>query len=86
MIGANNSSVNFKTDIINLTVNVSGLGVNWNGNRILNGNEVLSAALDIAGIFDPSGLADAANTVLLASRGDYFGAAQSAFLYCLLVI
>lgn len=37
----------------------------------------LSAALDLAGLFDPTGIADGANAVLLASDGDYWGALQS---------
>ena len=43
----------------------------------LDGTETLSAALDLAGFFDPSGIADGANAALLASEGDYWGAIQS---------
>ena len=77
LFGTNDSSVTFRTDLVDLSVNLSVLGIDWKGNYSLDGKESLSAALDLAGFFDPTGIADGANTVLLASGGDYWGAFQS---------
>ena len=76
--GRNNSSVTVTTDLINLSVDASALGVNWGGNYTLQGDELLSAALDIVGCIDPTGLADGLNTFLQAQKGDYGGAVLSA--------
>ena len=78
LVGRGNSSVTLKSDIVNLTVDVSRLGVDWQGNHTLQGDDVLGAALDVAGIFDPTGAADAANMSLQVSRGDYGDALVSA--------
>ncbi len=78
LVGRGNSSVTLKSDIVNLTVDVSRLGVDWQGNHTLQGDDVLGAALDVAGIFDPTGAADAANMTLQVSRGDYGDALVSA--------
>lgn len=75
--GKNNSSITFKTNLVNFSVNASSLGVNFGGNHILKGEEVLSAALDLAGIVDPTGIADGANAILQAKNGDYFSAGIS---------
>ena len=75
--GANNSSVTVKTDLIDIKVNASGLGVNFGGNYTLSGNDVLGAALDVVGVFDPTGIADGLNAGLQAKSGDYIGAAIS---------
>ena len=77
LFGTNGSSVTFRTDLVDLSVNLSGIGIDWKGNYSLDGKESLSAALDLAGLFDPTGIADGANAVLLASGGDYWGALQS---------
>lgn len=77
IFGANNSSVTFTTDLINLSVRAGGIGIDWKGNHRLDGGETLSAALDLAGLFDPSGIADGTNAVLLASEGRYWDALQS---------
>ena len=53
--GTNNSSVTVKTDLVDITVNVD---YNFGGNYTLQGDEVVSATLDLAGIFDPSGICD----------------------------
>ena len=58
LVGTNKSSVSIKTDLINLNVNISKLNVDFRGNYDLQGDEILSATLDLAGIFDPSGVAD----------------------------
>ena len=78
IFGANGSSVTFTTDLIDLSVNVGGLGIDWCGNYTLEGRETLSAALDIAGIFDPSGIADGANALLQMSEGSAGDALLSA--------
>ena len=77
LTGRESSSVTIKTDLLDLSFNVSGLGINWGGNYTLEGDKVLSAALDIAGYFDPTGIADGANATLLVSQGNYLGALQS---------
>ena len=78
IVGKENSSVTFKTNLVNLSVNVSGIGVDWHGNYTLNGDDILGAALDIAGIFDPTGTADAANASLQFSQGKFGDAFVSA--------
>ena len=78
LLGANKSSVTFKTDLINKSVDISRLGIDWKGNYSFEGDELLSAALDVAGIFDPSGAADMANASLQYRSGDNLGAAISA--------
>ena len=77
IFGANNSSITFTTDLIDLSVNVGKWGIDWKGNFCLEGNATLSAALDLAGILDPTGAADIANAILLATDRDYGGAIQS---------
>ena len=78
IVGKGNSSVTFKTDLVNMSVNISRLGVDWKGNYSFEGNELLGAALDIAGVFDPTGVADAANASLQLSEGKYGEAFVSA--------
>ncbi len=78
LAGSNKSSVSIKTDLINLNVNISNLNVDFRGNYTLQGDEILSAALDLAGIFDPSGVADGLNVMLQWNNGDIGGAVISA--------
>ncbi|MBQ0044557.1 MAG: hypothetical protein KBT05_05990, partial [Bacteroidales bacterium] len=77
IFGKNNSSVTFTTNLIDLSVNVGGIGIDWNGNHTIEGKDALSAALDLAGFIDPTGVADGANALLLASEGDTWGALLS---------
>ncbi|MCQ2118745.1 MAG: DUF6443 domain-containing protein, partial [Bacteroidales bacterium] len=77
LAGANKSSVTFKTDLVDMSINVGKIGIDWGGNYSLDGKETLSAALDLAGFLDPTGVADGANALLLASDGDYWGAVMS---------
>jgi RHS repeat-associated protein len=72
--GENSSSVTLKTDIINVTVDASSLWVDFGGNYALEGEEVVSAGLDIVGVFDPTGIADALNAGLQGSNGQWVGA------------
>lgn len=76
--GKNNSSVTFKTNLLEKEISVASLGIDWNGNHTLEGDAVLSAGLDIVGIVDPSGAADLANAALQYRNGEYLGAALSA--------
>ncbi|MDX2062249.1 MAG: DUF6443 domain-containing protein [Bacteroidia bacterium] len=77
--GANNSSVTIKTDLIDVSVNLSSVGLNLDlgGNYELEGREVLHAGLDIVGIIDPSGVADGINATLYAEEGNNADAAIS---------
>ena len=77
IVGEDESCVTFTTDLIDIEVNASSLGIDWGGQYTLEGDDVLSAGLDIVGIFDPSGVADAANAALQAKNGDYLGATIS---------
>lgn len=76
--GKGNSSVTLKTELIDIEVNASSLGINFGGNYTLEGDAVLSAGLDIVGIVDPSGIADGLNAGLQANSGDWLGAGISA--------
>ena len=78
LAGANRSSVTIRTDLINLNVNISNLNVDFGGTYNFQGDEILSASLDIAGIFDPLGVADGLNAVLQWDNGDVSGAVISA--------
>ncbi len=77
LLGANNSSVTVKTDLVNLRVNASSLGVDFGGNYTLSGNDILQAAVDIGGVFDPTPTLDILGASLSAKSGDYWGAAAS---------
>ena len=75
--GKNGSSVTFKTDLIDREFSVASLGLDWKGNYTLEGEDLLSAGLDLVGIIDPTGVADAANAALQFRGGDYWGAGAS---------
>ena len=77
LLGANNSSVTVKTDLVDLEINASGLGVDFGGNYTLSGNDVLQAAVDIGGVFDPTPTLDILGASMSAKSGDYWGAAAS---------
>ena len=51
--------------------------MNFGGTYNFQGDEILSATLDIAGIFDPYGIADGLNAALQWNNGDVSGAAIS---------
>ena len=69
--GANNSSVTLKTDLININVDASSLGVNFGGNYTISGDDILQAGLDIVGIVDPTGAADVVNAGISAKKGNW---------------
>lgn len=77
--GANQSSVVVKTDLINYSFRLENIGINldFGGNFTFAGDDILSAALDIVGILEPTGTADALNASFLFAKGDYFGAVVS---------
>ncbi len=77
LVGTKNSSVKIKTDLLNCRVSIADYGVDFRGNFTFNGDELVSAALDIVGIVDPSGTADAANACLQFKNKDYLGATIS---------
>ena len=78
ILGKNNSSVTINTDLIDVKVNASGLGVNFGGKFSLEGESIISAGLDLAGVIDPTGVADGLNAGLQAKKGDWLGAGISA--------
>jgi hypothetical protein len=79
LLGKNNSSVTLKTDLIDTKVNVSSLGIDFGGTYSIQGEDVLSAGLDLVGIVDPTGIADGLNAGLQFKNGDWIGAGISIF-------
>ncbi|WP_205635700.1 RHS repeat-associated core domain-containing protein, partial [Algoriphagus ratkowskyi] len=75
--GENNSSVTIITDLIDIDVNAGGLVGDLGGNYSLQGDDILSAGLDLVGVLDPTGVADGLNAGLQAKNGDWLGAAIS---------
>ncbi|GEM_PF-491255 len=78
LLGANNSSVTIETELIDIKVNASSLGLDFGGNYNLAGDDIVQAGLDIVGIVDPTGIADGLNASLSASKGDWLSAGISA--------
>lgn len=77
ILGANKSSVTIKTDLIDVKVNASSLGVDFGGNYSLSGGDIVQAAVDIAGVFDPTPASDIIGAKLSADSGDWWGAGAS---------
>ena len=77
LAGKNKSSVTVITDRIDIQVNLSRIGVDWGGNYQLQGEKILSTALDIAGIFDPTGTLDVTNAGLQWKNGNHLGSLVS---------
>lgn len=77
LAGKDDSSVTVKTDLIDVNVDVSRIGINWGGQYQLEGEKYLSAALDVAGIFDPSGISDIVNAGYQFSKREIFAGAMS---------
>jgi len=76
--GNNGSRIFIQSEVLNISINSSGpRGIDWGGNYVLNGDDVMIAMLDIVGIFDPTGAADATNAVFQAQLGNWGGAAIS---------
>ena len=73
ILGANGSSVTIKTDLVDVTVNASPLGVDFGGNYTLEGREVVKTGLDLVGYFDPSPISDGLSAKMSFEDGDYVG-------------
>ena len=76
--GLNNSSLVFFTKDYNYHIDLADFNVDFGSNYYFEGQETLQVGLDIIGLFDPSGLADFANSGIYLSVGDYGNAALSA--------
>ena len=72
--GKNNSSITIKTDLIDVSIDGGSIVGDLGGNYTLGGDDILTAALDIVGILDPTGVADAAAATLEAQQGNWGGA------------
>jgi len=72
--GTEGSSITVETEQINWTCS---LDVDWGGSFSFNGDEALSAVLDIIGLFDQSGISDVLNAKLQYSDGRYLDACIS---------
>jgi len=78
LCGQNGSSITIETDAVDVSVDVSSLpGTDFGGNYTLSGRDVVLAGLDLAGIADPSGVADVAAGVMYAESGSWGNAALS---------
>ena len=75
--GKNGSSVTFVTDLVDIDVDASSLGVDFGGNYSFEGEDLLVAALDIAGIFDPTGAADIAAGSIEMKNGNFWSGVAS---------
>lgn len=69
--GKNNSSLTIKTDIVNISLNVSSLGIDFKGNHTLTGDNIIEAALDIGGAIDQTGIVDGAAALYYGKKGDW---------------
>ena len=76
--GSNNSSITIKTDLVDIDVNAGGIVGDLGGNYTFEGDDILVAGLDIAGVVDPTGVADVAAAGIEAKNGNYGMAALSA--------
>ncbi|SIT17373.1 RHS repeat-associated core domain-containing protein [Belliella pelovolcani] len=75
--GENNSSVTVVTDLIDIDINAGGLVGDFGGNYSFQGDDILVAALDIAGIFDPTGAADIAAGSIEMKNGNFWSGMAS---------
>lgn len=76
--GKNNSSITIQTDLVDISVNAGSVVGDLGGNYTLAGDDILVAALDIVGIFDPTGVADAAAASIEFSNGNFWSGVASA--------
>lgn len=77
LFGQNDSQLVIATSLLDEHFNLSSWGIDWGGEYILHGDNIVSAALDIVGIFDPTGIADVANCGLQLNNGEWLGAGIS---------
>ena len=75
--GENNSSVTITTDLIDISVNAGSLVGDLGGNYTFQGDDILVAALDIVGIFDPTGVADIAAAGIEFNNGNFWSGVAS---------
>uniref|UniRef100_UPI00261DC130 RHS repeat-associated core domain-containing protein n=1 Tax=uncultured Winogradskyella sp. TaxID=395353 RepID=UPI00261DC130 len=75
--GANGSSITLVTDLVDLDIDASSLGVDFGGNYSFDGEDILVAGLDIAGIFDPTGAADIAAGSIEMKNGNFWSGIAS---------
>lgn len=75
--GENNSSLIIKTDMIDVSVDASALGIGFGGNYTLSGNDFLITGLDIVGMVDPTPISDGLSATLSFESGDWLGAGAS---------
>ena len=79
LCGQNGSSITIETDAVDVSVDVSSLpGTDFGGNHTLEGRDVVLAGLDVAGVVDPTGVADATAATMYAGSGDWGNALISA--------
>ena len=74
ILGANNSSVTVKTNLVDITINASSLGVDFGGKYTVGGDDVVEAALDIGGVVDQSGIIDGIAAGYYGKKGDWTNA------------
>lgn len=77
LFGQNDSQLVIATSLLDEHFNLSSWGIDWGGEYILHGDNIVSAALDIVGIFDPTGAADVLNASLQAKNGNWWDAGIS---------
>ncbi len=77
LLGTNGSSVTIKTDLIDIKVDAGEVLGDIGGNLTVQGDDVLVAALDIAGIFDPTGIADAVSGTIEIKNGNFWSGLAS---------
>lgn len=69
--GSNNSSLTIKTDLVDVTVDASSIFGDLGGNYTLTGDDIVEAGLDIAGVFDLTGLVDGASAIYYGEKGQW---------------
>lgn len=76
IFGAQGSAVVVKTGLIDISADITriGLDIDFGGIFTFTGDDILSAALDIAGCFDQSGVSDALCAGIALSNGQYVDA------------
>ena len=78
--GTNDSQLTVITGLIDCQFDVSSF-IDWGGQFDIEGDDILSTALDLVGIIDPSGIADGLNALLQFGNGNYWDAACSAISF-----
>ena len=75
--GENGSSINIETDLIDVEVDASFLGIDFGGNHSVSDTDAVITGLDIVGIVDPTGAADVLAAGLSSNKEIIRGAAAS---------